>query len=57
MEAHGDNKRISAYIALLEENRLAPEQEQVCLRYVACTADDAPHVLNQVLHRDMQGVR
>lgn len=57
MEAHGDNKRISAYIALLEENRLSPEQEQVCLRYVACTADDAPHVLNQVLHRDMQGVR
>ncbi|NXR76672.1 EFCB5 protein, partial [Pycnonotus jocosus] len=56
MEAHGDNKRISAYIALLEENRLSPEQEQVCLRYVACTADDAPHVLNQVLHRDMQGV-
>ncbi|NXR60176.1 EFCB5 protein, partial [Rhadina sibilatrix] len=56
MEAHGDNKRISAYIALLEENQLSPEQGQVCLRYVACTADDAPHVLNQVLHRDMKGV-
>ncbi|NWY44357.1 EFCB5 protein, partial [Sylvia atricapilla] len=56
MEAHGDNKRISAYIALLEENRLSPEQGQVCLRYVACTAEDAPHVLNQVLHRDMKGV-
>ncbi|XP_063258765.1 EF-hand calcium-binding domain-containing protein 5 isoform X2 [Prinia subflava] len=53
MEAHGDNKRISAYIALLEEN---PEQGQVCLRYVACTPEDAPHVLNQVLHRDMKGV-
>ncbi|NXA97722.1 EFCB5 protein, partial [Melanocharis versteri] len=51
MEAHGNNKRISAYIALLEEN-----QEQVLLRYVACTADDAPYVLNQVLHRDMNGV-
>ncbi|NXV07651.1 EFCB5 protein, partial [Cettia cetti] len=56
MEAHGDNKRFSAYIALLEEDQLSPEQGQVCLRYVACTADDAPHVLNQVLHRDMKGV-
>ncbi|NXR52727.1 EFCB5 protein, partial [Hippolais icterina] len=56
MEAHGDNKKISAHIALLEENRLSPEQGQVCLRYVACTADDAPHVLNQVLHREMKGV-
>ncbi|XP_068889676.1 EF-hand calcium-binding domain-containing protein 5 isoform X2 [Aphelocoma coerulescens] len=56
MEAHGDNKRISAYIALLEENQLSPEQGQVLLRYVACTSDDAPYVLNQVLHRDMKGV-
>ncbi|NWZ63265.1 EFCB5 protein, partial [Acrocephalus arundinaceus] len=56
MEAHGDNKKISAHIALLEENQLSPEQGQVCLRYVACTADDAPHVLNQVLHREMKGV-
>ncbi|NXC54492.1 EFCB5 protein, partial [Aleadryas rufinucha] len=56
MEAHGDNKRISAYIALLEENQLSPEQGPVVLRYVACTADDAPYVLNQVLHRDMKGV-
>ncbi|NXY54768.1 EFCB5 protein, partial [Callaeas wilsoni] len=56
MEAHGDNKRISAYIALLEENQLSPERGQVLLRYVACTADDAPYVLNQVLHRDMKGV-
>ncbi|NXS89201.1 EFCB5 protein, partial [Erpornis zantholeuca] len=56
MEAHGDNKRISAYIALLEENQLSPEQGQVLLRYMACTADDAPYVLNQVLHRDMKGV-
>ncbi|XP_038013856.1 EF-hand calcium-binding domain-containing protein 5 isoform X2 [Motacilla alba alba] len=56
MEAHGDNKRISAYIALLEENQLSPEQGQVLLRYVACTADDAPYILNRVLHRDMRGV-
>ncbi|NXX27133.1 EFCB5 protein, partial [Nicator chloris] len=55
IEAHGDNKKMSAYIALLEENRLSPEQGHV-LRYVACTAEDAPHILNQVLHRDMKGV-
>uniref|UniRef100_A0A8B9G9N7 EF-hand calcium binding domain 5 n=1 Tax=Amazona collaria TaxID=241587 RepID=A0A8B9G9N7_9PSIT len=55
-EAHGDNKKISAYIALLEENQLTPEQGQILLRYVACTANDAPYVLNQTLHRDMKGV-
>ncbi|KAJ7416422.1 EF-hand calcium binding domain 5 [Willisornis vidua] len=54
-EAHGGNKKISAYIALLEENQLCPERGQL-LRYVACTADDAPHVLNQVLYRDMKGI-
>ncbi|CAN8197399.1 unnamed protein product [Coccothraustes coccothraustes] len=56
MEAHGDNKTVSAYIALLEENQLSPEQGQVLLRYVACTADDAPYILNRVLHREMKGV-
>ncbi|NWV58854.1 EFCB5 protein, partial [Malurus elegans] len=56
VEFHGDNKKIGAYIALLEENQLSPEQENALLRYVACTPDDAPYVLNQVLHRDMKGV-
>ncbi|NXG23002.1 EFCB5 protein, partial [Grallaria varia] len=55
-DAHGGNKKISAYIALLEENQLSPERGQVLLRYVACTADDAPYVLNQVLYRDMKGI-
>ncbi|XP_059685498.1 EF-hand calcium-binding domain-containing protein 5 [Gavia stellata] len=55
-EAHGDNKKISAYIALLEENQLSPARGQILLRYVACTADDAPYVLNQILYRDMKGV-
>ncbi|NXN32489.1 EFCB5 protein, partial [Nycticryphes semicollaris] len=55
-EAHGDNKKISAYIALLEENQLAPERGQTLLRYVACTTDDAPYVLNKILYRDMKGV-
>ncbi|NXY47970.1 EFCB5 protein, partial [Ceuthmochares aereus] len=55
-EAHGDNKKISAYIALLEENQLSPERGQILLHYVACMADDAPYVLNQILYRDMKGV-
>nr|XP_009918270.1 PREDICTED: EF-hand calcium-binding domain-containing protein 5 [Haliaeetus albicilla] len=55
-ETHGDNKKISAYIALLEENQLSPERGQILLHYVACTADDAPYVLNQILYRDMKGV-
>ncbi|KAM6192534.1 EF-hand calcium-binding domain-containing protein 5 [Sarcoramphus papa] len=55
-EAHGDNKKISAYIALLEENQLSPERGQILLHYVACTADDAPYVLNQILYRDMKGI-
>lgn len=57
MEAHGGNKTVSAYIALLEENQLSPEQGQVLLRYMACTADDAPYILNRVLHREMKGIR
>ncbi|KAM9370632.1 EF-hand calcium-binding domain-containing protein 5 [Phaethornis superciliosus] len=55
-ETRGDNKKISAYIALLEENQLSPERGQFFLHYVACTADDAPYVLNQILYRDMKGV-
>ncbi|NWX17627.1 EFCB5 protein, partial [Aegotheles bennettii] len=55
-EAHGGNKKISAYIALLEENQLSPERGENLLRYVACTASDAPYVLNQILYRDMKGV-
>uniref|UniRef100_A0A7M4F639 EF-hand calcium binding domain 5 n=1 Tax=Crocodylus porosus TaxID=8502 RepID=A0A7M4F639_CROPO len=55
-EAHGNNKKISAYIALLEKNRLSPERGNILLRYVACTAEDAPYVLNQTLHTDMKGV-
>ncbi|KAM6163661.1 EF-hand calcium-binding domain-containing protein 5 [Rhynchocyon petersi] len=54
-EAHG-NKKISAHIALLEENELLPDRGNVLLRNVACTLDDAPLVLNRVLYRDMKGV-
>ncbi|KFP92609.1 EF-hand calcium-binding domain-containing protein 5, partial [Apaloderma vittatum] len=55
-EVHGDKKKISAYIALLEKNHLSPERGQTLLRYAACTAEDAPYVLNQILYRDMEGI-
>ncbi|XP_039108506.1 EF-hand calcium-binding domain-containing protein 5 [Hyaena hyaena] len=54
-EAHG-NKKISAHISLLEENRLLPDRGNVLLRNVASTLDDAPFVLNRVLYRDMKGI-
>ncbi|XP_066492542.1 EF-hand calcium-binding domain-containing protein 5 [Tiliqua scincoides] len=55
-DAHGDGKRLSAYIALLEFNSLFPERGDILLRYVACTEDDAPYMLNQILYMDMKGV-
>lgn len=55
-EVHG-NKKISAHISLLEENRLLPDRGTILLRNVACTLDDAPFVLNKVLYQDMKGIR
>ncbi|XP_068945841.1 EF-hand calcium-binding domain-containing protein 5 [Petaurus breviceps papuanus] len=55
-EAHGNNKKISAHIALLEENKTMPKRGKVLLRNVACTIEDAPFVLKQVLYRDMKGI-
>ncbi|XP_029469319.1 EF-hand calcium-binding domain-containing protein 5 [Rhinatrema bivittatum] len=55
-EAHGNNKRISASIALLEKDPLEGDQAEIWLRYVACTSDDAPYVLNKILYRHMKGV-
>ncbi|XP_063107176.1 EF-hand calcium-binding domain-containing protein 5 isoform X2 [Cavia porcellus] len=54
-EVHG-NKKISAHISLLEENRLLPDRGTILLRNVACTLDDAPFVLNKVLYQDMKGI-
>ncbi|KAM4795652.1 EF-hand calcium-binding domain-containing protein 5 [Rhinophrynus dorsalis] len=54
-EAHGNNKRISASIGLLEQSSAGGGWTEV-LRYVACTSDDATYVLNKTLHRDMKGV-
>nr|XP_020659139.1 EF-hand calcium-binding domain-containing protein 5 [Pogona vitticeps] len=55
-DAHGDSKKISASISLLEYNLIVPARGDVLLRYVACTEDDAPYVLNQTLFMDMNGV-
>ncbi|XP_074045224.1 EF-hand calcium-binding domain-containing protein 5 isoform X2 [Macrotis lagotis] len=55
-EAHGNNKKISAHVSLLEENKLMPQRGNVLLRNVACTAHDAPFVLKEVLYRDMKGI-
>ncbi|XP_046544063.1 LOW QUALITY PROTEIN: EF-hand calcium-binding domain-containing protein 5-like [Haliotis rubra] len=55
-EAHGNNKRISANIAMLERNVHFPARGDVCLRYVASTPEDADYVLTKVLHKDMKGI-
>ncbi|CAI9575086.1 unnamed protein product, partial [Staurois parvus] len=54
-EAHGNNKKISANIGLLEQSSPGERWNEV-LRYVACTSEDALYVLNKTLHRDMNGV-
>ncbi|XP_040277721.1 EF-hand calcium-binding domain-containing protein 5 [Bufo bufo] len=54
-EAHGNNKKISANIALLEQSSVRERWNEV-LRYVACTSEDAIYVLNKTLTRDMKGV-
>ncbi|KAL5015803.1 hypothetical protein ScPMuIL_005392 [Solemya velum] len=55
-EAHGNSKMISANISMLERNVTAPERGDVCLRYVAATADDSDVVLGQILYKDMKGI-
>ncbi|XP_033099536.1 EF-hand calcium-binding domain-containing protein 5-like isoform X2 [Anneissia japonica] len=55
-EQHGHGKRISANIALLENNDLAPHRGPTLLRYVAATADDAHFMLGKSLYRDMRGI-
>ncbi|XP_063812029.1 EF-hand calcium-binding domain-containing protein 5 isoform X2 [Pseudophryne corroboree] len=54
-EAHGNNKKISANIALLEQSSEGERWTEV-LRYVACTSEDAIYLLNKTLNRDMKGV-
>ncbi|KAM4048576.1 EF-hand calcium-binding domain-containing protein 5 [Anomaloglossus baeobatrachus] len=54
-EVHGNNKKISANIAILEQSSDSERWNEV-LRYVACTSEDAIHLLNKTLTRDMKGV-
>ncbi|XP_069800662.1 EF-hand calcium-binding domain-containing protein 5 isoform X2 [Dendropsophus ebraccatus] len=54
-EAHGNDKKISANIALLEQASVKDRWNEV-LRYVACTSEDATYVLNKILTRDMKSV-
>ncbi|XP_018420978.1 PREDICTED: EF-hand calcium-binding domain-containing protein 5 [Nanorana parkeri] len=54
-EAHGNNKKISANIALLEQSSPGERWNEV-IRCVACTSEDALYVLNKTLHRDMKGI-
>ena len=56
-ETHGNNKQISANIAMLEKNDVVPERGDVMLRYVAATPEDAGFVLGKALFRDMKSIR
>lgn len=56
-EAHGNGKKISSNIAMLERNRFDQERGEVCLRYVAATIDDADFLLGKILYKDMKGIR
>ena len=56
-ETHGNNKQISANIAMLERNDVVPERGDVMLRYVAATPEDAGFVLGKALFRDMKSIR
>ncbi|CAG2257900.1 unnamed protein product [Mytilus edulis] len=55
-EAHGNGKKISSNIAMLERNRFDQERGEVCLRYVAATIDDADFLLGKILYKDMKGI-
>ncbi|XP_078536146.1 EF-hand calcium-binding domain-containing protein 5 isoform X2 [Lissotriton helveticus] len=55
-ESHGTRKKISASIGLLEQSPPEAERGPHLLRYVACTLEDAPYLLNKSLYRDMKGV-
>ncbi|CAK8684544.1 EF-hand calcium-binding domain-containing protein 5-like isoform X3 [Clavelina lepadiformis] len=55
-DSHGNQKKISSYIALLEHNILHPHRGAVLLRYVACTPDNAPFMLGKAFYEDMRGI-
>ena len=53
-EAHGQSKNLSAYVAMLERNDVAPGRGDFLLRYVAATLDHADKILNKALFKDMK---
>ena len=54
-EAHGQGKRISSYIAMLERNDVAPARGDFLLRYSGATLDHSDLLLNKALFKDMKG--
>nr|XP_006818095.1 PREDICTED: EF-hand calcium-binding domain-containing protein 5-like [Saccoglossus kowalevskii] len=55
-ESHGNGKRISANVALLENNEGNPSRGTHVLRYSATTQDDAGFMLGKALYKDMKGI-
>ena len=57
-EINGRNKKISAYVAFVEENdpKKSGHPEKTCLRYVSCSPEDTQYVLDKTLYRDMRCV-
>ena len=54
-ENHGQGKRISAYVAILE--RLSTEDESSVLKYHATTPHDSNFVLGKTLTRNDKNIR
>ena len=57
-EVHGRNKKIAAHVAFVEPNDPAKSNRAGanCLKYVSCTTEDVPYVLDKTLYRDMKCV-
>uniref|UniRef100_H2Y3N1 EF-hand domain-containing protein n=1 Tax=Ciona intestinalis TaxID=7719 RepID=H2Y3N1_CIOIN len=55
-DSHGNQKKMSAYVGLLEHNLVYPHRGNVLLRYVACTPDNSPYMLGKAFYEDMRGI-
>ncbi|XP_064653167.1 EF-hand calcium-binding domain-containing protein 5-like isoform X2 [Lineus longissimus] len=55
-ETHGDGKKISVNIAMIEQNDVAPDRGRLMLKYVAATPEDAPFMIGTVMFKDMRGI-
>ena len=56
-DIHGNQKKVSASIGLLEHNTAQPARGAILLRYVACTNDNAHWMLGKAFYEDMKGIR